>query len=253
MSNEEMIIRITLKGKNVEDAFVVLPNGSKTISIEKIYPGDEKYKEILNSKNNNNEKHEENNKNTNKSSTTIVLNEKLSVDKNPTIHKSITPSLDIPNTSITDCILTNARKNQIKKKNAYIRGLTKSISISYAQFTRGVFKLAKGLLDKGFQKGDVASLYLLNLHEYALIFHAVILLGGVVHPTLLKLDEVQLYNQYKITKPRFIFTLHKNNMFVNAKNAADKVGGNTGEFIIYLVSKKKNIFQIFTLVPPNPI
>ena len=90
------------------------------------------------------------------------------------------------------------------------------------------------MLDKGFQKGDVAALYLLNLHEYALIFHAVTLLGGVVHLCHLNLTVDDLHQQFRQTKPRFIFTVHKNDMFKSAKAAAEGVGGNTGEFIIYL-------------------
>ena len=128
------IIRITIQGKNVEDAFVVLPNGCKTIHIERIKPGDKNYNQILKGESNNMGTVEKT-----ESTNNFQINESLSSDKNPIIHKSLTPIIEIPITSFTDCILTSARK--MKKKNAYIRGLTKSISITYAQFTRGVFKV----------------------------------------------------------------------------------------------------------------
>ncbi|MBV9358050.1 MAG: 4-coumarate--CoA ligase family protein, partial [Chloroflexi bacterium] len=52
-------------------------------------------------------------------------------------------------------------------------------TLSYGQLAADVRRVAAGLAARGFGKGDVLGLYSPNLPEYAVVFHAVAILGGI--------------------------------------------------------------------------
>ena len=93
------------------------------------------------------------------------------------IFRSPFPDVTIPEMSITSFAFR--RTMQLADKPALIDGLT-GRSISYGQLEILVRRLAIGLSERGFGKGDVLAIYSPNLPEYAVAVHGAIAAGGVV-------------------------------------------------------------------------
>src|ERR1041385_5057401 len=89
------------------------------------------------------------------------------------------PDVAIPEVSLTDFIFASI--NQFKDKTALIDGPT-GRSLTYAEFEDAVRRVAGNLAEKGFKKGDVFAIFSTNCLDYALIFHAVAMLGGIITP-----------------------------------------------------------------------
>lgn len=106
------------------------------------------------------------------------------------IFSSPHPAVTIPEISLTDFVLQRAA--EFGEKPALIDGQT-GRTITYAQLVPTIQRLAAGFAGHGLNKGDVLAIYSPNLPEYALTFHAVAMLGGVVTmvPTLFTDDEVK--------------------------------------------------------------
>lgn len=120
------------------------------------------------------------------------------------IFSSPHPAVTIPEISLTDFVLQRAA--EFGEKPALIEGQT-GRTVSYAQLVPTIRHLAAGFADHGLRKGDVLAIYSPNLPEYALAFHAVALLGGVVTmvPTLFTDDEIK--NQLRDSGARFLVTI----------------------------------------------
>src|SRR6266566_1696568 len=86
------------------------------------------------------------------------------------------PDVAIPEVSITDFIFASTAA--FKDKTALIDGPT-GRSLTYAEFENAVRRVAASLADRGFKKGDVFAIFSTNCVEYAIIFHAVAILGGI--------------------------------------------------------------------------
>src|SRR5207249_11930972 len=86
------------------------------------------------------------------------------------------PDVAIPEVSITDFIFSSTAA--FKNKPALIDGPT-GRSLTYAEFEDAVRHVAASLARKGFAKGDVFAIFSPNCLEYAILFHAVAMLGGV--------------------------------------------------------------------------
>ena len=86
------------------------------------------------------------------------------------------PDVAIPEVSITDFIFSSTAA--FKNKTALIDGPT-GRSLTYAEFEDAVRRVAASLATKGFQKGDVFAIFSTNCIEYAIMFHAVAILGGI--------------------------------------------------------------------------
>jgi acyl-CoA synthetase (AMP-forming)/AMP-acid ligase II len=85
----------------------------------------------------------------------------------------------IPEVPLTQFVLERAR--ELGDKPALIDGLS-GRTITHGQFEESVRRAAAGLAERGFQKGDVFAIFSPNLPEYAIAFHAVSTLGGIVTP-----------------------------------------------------------------------
>jgi acyl-CoA synthetase (AMP-forming)/AMP-acid ligase II len=85
----------------------------------------------------------------------------------------------IPETPLTPFVLQRARR--LADKPALIDALS-GRTITHGQFEESVRRAAAGLARRGFQKGDVFAIYSPNTPEYAIAFHAVSLLGGIITP-----------------------------------------------------------------------
>jgi acyl-CoA synthetase (AMP-forming)/AMP-acid ligase II len=86
------------------------------------------------------------------------------------------PDVEIPEVSLTDFIFNSTA--QFQSKTALIDGPT-GRSFTYAEFEDGVRRVAASLAKRGLRKGDVFAIFSTNCPEYAIVFHAVAMLGGV--------------------------------------------------------------------------
>ncbi len=113
------------------------------------------------------------------------------------------PDVTIPEVSLTEFIFGSTRA--IKDKPALIDGLS-GRSLTYAEFEESVRRVAANLAKKGFKKGDVFAIFSANCLDYAVVFHAVAMLGGInttVNP-LYTAEEATL--QLKDAGARFLVT-----------------------------------------------
>jgi acyl-CoA synthetase (AMP-forming)/AMP-acid ligase II len=86
------------------------------------------------------------------------------------------PDVAIPEVSLTDFIF-NAT-TAIKDKPALIDGPT-GRTFTYAELEHSVRRVAASLAKRGFKKGDVLAIFSTNCPEYAIAFHAAVMLGGI--------------------------------------------------------------------------
>jgi acyl-CoA synthetase (AMP-forming)/AMP-acid ligase II len=120
------------------------------------------------------------------------------------IVKSPYPDVTVPDLPFTAFLFQNA--HQYPDKPALIEGLTGRI-ITYQQLTDSIQRVAGGLHQRGFRKGDVFAICSPNLPEYAIAFHAVAVLGGIVTTInpLYTADEIA--NQLNDCQARFLVTI----------------------------------------------
>jgi acyl-CoA synthetase (AMP-forming)/AMP-acid ligase II len=93
------------------------------------------------------------------------------------IFRAPEPTLTIPEVPITPFLLERAAARG--DKPAFIDGPS-GRTITAREWADAVSRTATGLARRGFRKGDVFAIYSPNLPEYAVVFHAVGLLGGVI-------------------------------------------------------------------------
>jgi acyl-CoA synthetase (AMP-forming)/AMP-acid ligase II len=93
------------------------------------------------------------------------------------IFRSPYTTVEIPEIPLTQAVLRRAE--DLADKPALIEGATNR-TLTYGQLSEMVRRVAAGLAERGFRKGDVFALYSPNLPEYAVAFHAVATLGGIV-------------------------------------------------------------------------
>src|SRR5262245_37305131 len=93
------------------------------------------------------------------------------------IFRSHYPDVAIPETSLSSFVL--ARAAERGDKPALIDGPS-GRTITYAQLPRFVGRVATSLAQRGFRKGDRFAIYSPNLPEYAIAFHALPSLCGLL-------------------------------------------------------------------------
>ena len=92
------------------------------------------------------------------------------------IFSSPLPPIDIPVIPLSEVVLRHTES--LANKPALIDGLS-GRWISYKQLGEQSKKLAAGLARRGFGRGDVLGIFSPNCPEYAVIFHGVVLSGGI--------------------------------------------------------------------------
>jgi acyl-CoA synthetase (AMP-forming)/AMP-acid ligase II len=112
--------------------------------------------------------------------------------------------VEIPEVPLTQYVLRRAE--ELADKPALIDGLTNR-TLTYKDLSRSVRSAAAGLAERGFRKGDVCAIFSPNLPEYAIAFHAVATLGGIVTTInpLYTADEVN--HQLKDSGAKFLVTV----------------------------------------------
>ena len=93
------------------------------------------------------------------------------------IFRSPYPDVEIPDLPLVDFVLGQAAARG--SRPALIDGPSGRV-VTYAELARAVGLVAAGLARRGFRKGDVFAIDSPNLPEYAIAFHAVATLGGIV-------------------------------------------------------------------------
>jgi len=93
------------------------------------------------------------------------------------IFRSPHPDVQIPKIPLTPFVLRHATR--LADKLAIIDGLT-GHGLTYGELADAVRTVAAALAERGLRKGDVFAIYAPNSPEYAIAFHAVVSLGGIV-------------------------------------------------------------------------
>lgn len=135
------------------------------------------------------------------------------------IFKSPYPDVTIPDTALTPFVLQRAQ--ELADKPALIEGPS-GRTLTYGQLAGAIHKAAAGLARRGFKKRDVFAIYSPNLPEYAVIFHAVALAGGI-NTTINPLYTVaELAGQLRDAKAKYLLTIPQ--FLDKALEAADEAG-----------------------------
>jgi acyl-CoA synthetase (AMP-forming)/AMP-acid ligase II len=120
------------------------------------------------------------------------------------IFRAPEPPVTIPEVPLTPFLL--ARAENRGDKAAFIDGPS-GRTLTYRAWARAVRNGAASLARRGFRKGDVFAIYSPNLPEYAVAFHAVSLIGGVV-TTINPLYTVsELSQQLKDARAQYLVTV----------------------------------------------
>jgi acyl-CoA synthetase (AMP-forming)/AMP-acid ligase II len=110
----------------------------------------------------------------------------------------------IPETALTPFVLHRAK--ELPGKPALIDGPT-GRKISYTQLADSISIVAHNLAQRGFKKGDVFGILSPNCPEYAIAFHAVATLGGIVTPINPLYTKQEIAHQLKDSGARFLVTV----------------------------------------------
>ncbi|HXD31753.1 MAG TPA: 4-coumarate--CoA ligase family protein [Pyrinomonadaceae bacterium] len=129
------------------------------------------------------------------------------------------PDVDIPEVSLTEFVLSRAEERG--DKPALIEGPTGRI-VTYAGLLKSIRRVAASLAARGFKKGEVFGILSPNVPEYAMVFHGVALLGGIVSPVNPLYTDNEIGHQLKDAGARFLFTVPQ--FLDKAREAAKEAG-----------------------------
>jgi acyl-CoA synthetase (AMP-forming)/AMP-acid ligase II len=113
------------------------------------------------------------------------------------------PEVAIPDVSLPAFVFQ--RVEEVGDKAALIEGPTGRV-VTYAALAQAVRRVAASLAVRGFKKGEVFGILSPNLPEYAMVFHGVALLGGIITPINPLYTEHEVAHQLKDAGARFLIT-----------------------------------------------
>jgi len=114
------------------------------------------------------------------------------------------PDVSIPKTALTPFVLHRAK--ELATKPALIEGPT-GRTVTYSQLAESIGIAAHNLAQKGFKKGEVFGILSPNCAEYAIAFHAIATLGGIVTPINPLYTRPEITHQLKDSGARFLVTV----------------------------------------------
>lgn len=114
------------------------------------------------------------------------------------------PTVEIPEVALTPFVFQNAKARG--DKPALIDGPTGKI-ITHEQLPDLIAHAAAGLNKRGFKKGQVFGILSPNVPSYAIAFHGVASLGGIVSPVNPLYTENEIAHQLKDAGARFLATV----------------------------------------------
>jgi acyl-CoA synthetase (AMP-forming)/AMP-acid ligase II len=121
-----------------------------------------------------------------------------------TVFRGPFPDITIPDVSVPDAVLGAAPS--WGDRAALVDGPT-GRTLSYAQLAGGVRSIASGLATRDFGPRDVAALFMPNIPEYAIAFHAVLRAGGATTTINSLASEHDVTEQLAATRTSFLFTI----------------------------------------------
>ncbi|HEU4709929.1 MAG TPA: AMP-binding protein [Pyrinomonadaceae bacterium] len=129
------------------------------------------------------------------------------------------PDVEIPETALTPLVMRRA--NEIPDKPALVDGPS-GLTVTYRQLADAIAIVAHNLKQRGFKKGEVFGILCPNCPDYAIAFHAVATLGGIVTPINPLYTKHEIAHQLKDCHARFLVTIP---MFMEkAREAAAESG-----------------------------
>ena len=120
------------------------------------------------------------------------------------IFRSPYPDITIPEISLASLILERIKK--FGSRPAFIDATT-GAKMSFLEFYNSVLATAHGLRRFGFGKGDVFAIYSPNCVEYAIAFHAVALLGGIITTANPLNTAPEVSSQLKDSGAKYLLTV----------------------------------------------
>jgi len=129
------------------------------------------------------------------------------------------PDVTIPEVSLPEFVFRRA--DELGDKPALIEGPTGRI-VTYADLLRNVRRVAASLTKRGFRKGHVFGILSPNVPEYAMVFHGVALIGGIVTPINPLYTDNEIAHQLKDAGARFLVTVPQ--FMEKAQEAAREAG-----------------------------
>src|SRR5512140_245005 len=118
--------------------------------------------------------------------------------------RSLYPDVAVPEVPLGQFVLAGAAARG--EKPALIDGPS-GRTITYAQLPALVARAAAGLAARGFRKGDRFAIFSPNLPEYAIAFHAVASLGGMVTTVNPLYTAGEVAKQLQDSAARFLLTV----------------------------------------------
>ena len=162
------------------------------------------------------------------------------------IVRSPSPPVEVPDVTVGAFVLRQAER--LADKPAIIDAPT-GRTLSYRQFADMVRRAATALDRRGFRKGDVFAVYSHNVPEYAVVFNAVALVGGIVTTANPLCTAAELTKQLKDSRPRLMVTAPP--FLDKAREAAAAAGVET----LYMFGGEADGVRPFDELldaPPNP-
>jgi acyl-CoA synthetase (AMP-forming)/AMP-acid ligase II len=143
------------------------------------------------------------------------------------IFQSPSPTVEIPNVPLTSFVFRHAAQHP--DKPALVDGPS-GRTLTFGQLVGAIRLVASSLARRGFQKGDVFAIYLPNLPEYAVIFHAVATLGGINTTVNPLYTASELAHQLEDSGASYLVTIP---LFLdNARQAAAEAGNIKEIFVL---------------------
>jgi acyl-CoA synthetase (AMP-forming)/AMP-acid ligase II len=137
----------------------------------------------------------------------------------PDVYTSPFPDVEIPDVPLTAHVFRHVTR--LADRAAIVDGPS-GRSYTYAELHGAAHKVAGGLVAAGLGKGDVLALLAPNIPEYAIVFHAVAIAGGIVTPINPTYTVEEIEYQLRDSGACFLVTI---SLFLdNARAAASGMG-----------------------------
>jgi acyl-CoA synthetase (AMP-forming)/AMP-acid ligase II len=162
------------------------------------------------------------------------------------IIRSSSPPVTIPETAITTFVLRHAER--LAAKPALIDGPT-GRTLTYGTLADGIRRAATALTRRGFGKGDVFAIYSPNLPEYAIVFHAVASLGGIVTTVNPLYTAGELATQLRDCRARLLVTVPP---FLDKAREAAALAGGIEDIYVFGAAEGARPFSELLDAPPTP-
>lgn len=120
------------------------------------------------------------------------------------IFESEQADVTVPNLDLTSVVLS--RVDELGDKTALVDGPT-GRTLSYTQLRDLTNKMAAGLHQRGFGKGDVFAIFCPNVPEYAAVFLGVAAVGGINTTVNSLYSTSDLVHQFNDSGARFLLTI----------------------------------------------